>query len=289
MNIVYGNQPEALRAEDTLCLVSFDEFEQTNRALCIPARTAGEIMSCTVTKFESHSGFDFICLNLPECKYPERLCIYFKKDLLLFVYQKGGHLIENIKRLCSLETGGHVLFAFFEELICRDAEYLEELEERISALEENLLTGRQQDCTRDIVALRKRLMVLKRYYERLLDIAESIEENENGILSAKTQKFFRMYTSRVDRLYHDVLNMRDYVTQVREAYQSQVDINLNNIMKIFTVITAICMPLTLIAGWYGMNLQMPEFHLSYAYPVIIIVSLAIVVACILFFKRKKWF
>ena len=90
MNIVYGNQPEALRAEDTLCLVSFDEFEQTNRALCIPARTAGEIMSCTVTKFESHPGFDFICLNLPECKYPERLCIYFKKiSFCLFIKRAG--------------------------------------------------------------------------------------------------------------------------------------------------------------------------------------------------------
>ena len=62
---------------------------------------------------------------------------------------------------------------------------------------------------------------------------------------------------------HSVLNLRDYLSQVREAYQSQIDINLNNVMKIFTVITAIFLPLSLIAGWYGMNFNMPEYQSPY--------------------------
>ena len=60
-------------------------------------------------------------------------------------------------------------------------------------------------------------------------------------------------------------------------------------MKVFTVITAIFLPLTLIAGWYGMNLSMPEYSWAWGYPVVIAVSILIVIAEILYFKRHKWF
>ncbi len=98
-----------------------------------------------------------------------------------------------------------------------------------------------------------------------------------------------MHTSRADRLLHNVINLRDYVTQVREAYQNQLDISLNKTMKLFTVITTIFLPLTLIVGWYGMNLQMPEYSWAFGYPIVVGISLLVIGGCILFFKRKKWF
>ncbi len=86
-----------------------------------------------------------------------------------------------------------------------------------------------------------------------------------------------------------MLHLLDYVTQVREAYQAEVDLNLNQTMKLFTVLAAVFLPLTLIVGWYGMNFDMPEYHWAWGYPVVIVVSILMVVACILYFKRKKWF
>jgi magnesium transporter len=86
-----------------------------------------------------------------------------------------------------------------------------------------------------------------------------------------------------------VLNSRDYVSQVREAYQAQVDIDQNTIMKVFTVITSIFLPLTLLVGWYGMNLRMPEFSWDYGYPFVILLSVIVVSLCVVFFKKKKWF
>ena len=68
-----------------------------------------------------------------------------------------------------------------------------------------------------------------------------------------------------------------------------MDIELNETMKVFTVITTIFLPLTLIAGWYGMNLNMPEYASPYAYPAVILVSLLVVVGEIVYFKKKKWF
>ena len=97
-----------------------------------------------------------------------------------------------------------------------------------------------------------------------------------------------MFTSRVDRLNRNILNLRDYITQVREAYQSQQDIRLNEIMKLFTVITAIFLPLTLLVGWYGMNFKyMPELQWPYGYAIAIGISVFFVAGSIIYFKKKK--
>ena len=147
----------------------------------------------------------------------------------------------------------------------------------------------KQDYLHSIMQVRQKLMYLKRYYEQLVDIAEALEDNENRLLSHASLRYFRILTNRCNRLYHAVLNLRDYATQVREAYQAQVDIGLNSLMKLFTVITAIFSPLTLIVGWYGMNLKMPEFGWQYGYPFVIVLSIAVVVVCVILFKRNKWF
>ena len=105
----------------------------------------------------------------------------------------------------------------------------------------------------------------------------------------KILRYYHILTTRIERLSDSVSNLRDYVSQVREAYQAQVDINQNEIMRLFTVITAIFLPLTLIVGWYGMNLQMPEYKWSFSYPVVITVSLAVALFSIIYFKKHKWF
>ena len=121
-----------------------------------------------------------------------------------------------------------------------------------------------------------------------MNIAESIEENDNKLIDKKAIKYFRMFTNRSNRLYQAVNNLRDYVTQVREAYQAQVDINQNTLMKLFTVVTTIFLPLTLIVGWYGMNFKIPEYNSPYGYPIIIAICITIVISCIIWFKKNKW-
>lgn len=100
---------------------------------------------------------------------------------------------------------------------------------------------------------------------------------------------FRIVKNRVNRLYSSVINLRDYVSQVREAYQAQVDISQNNLMKIFTVVTSIFLPLSLIVGWYGMNFNMPEFSWKNGYIFVISLSFMVFCTCIILFKKKKWF
>jgi magnesium transporter len=95
--------------------------------------------------------------------------------------------------------------------------------------------------------------------------------------------------NRIERLNKKVANLRDSATQVRESYEAQIGINTNDIMRIFTVITAIFSALSLIVGWYGMNFtSMPEFQWSYGYSFVIVLSVSVVTICILVFKKKKF-
>ena len=85
-------------------------------------------------------------------------------------------------------------------------------------------------------------------------------------------------------------SLREYAMQVQDVYQSEISIHQNNVMKFLTVVTTIFLPLTLIAGWYGMNFyNMPELGWKYGYPVVSGISLVIVAICLWFFKKKKFF
>ena len=86
-----------------------------------------------------------------------------------------------------------------------------------------------------------------------------------------------------------VQSLRESVAQLREAYQSQLSIQQNDLMKIFTVVTAVFLPLTLLVGWYGMNFSnMPELSWKYGYPAVIVISLVIVMICLWIMKKKKF-
>ena len=100
---------------------------------------------------------------------------------------------------------------------------------------------------------------------------------------------YRTLDKYIQYLLHFVLELREFLTQVREAYQSQIDIEQNQIMKIFTVITAIFLPLTLIVGWYGMNFRIPELDWTYGY--LYVIGLSVVVCLITYqiIKRNHWF
>ena len=280
-----------------VCVITFEQLKSVSDKLMINEKILYECENGRTSKFESYEGFDYISLKIPNTndvsKPSNRICIFFTKNLLVFICEKDPIIDEIILKTKSGEIKctslSKMLYMFFDRLTSEDTYLIENIEQEISELEESLITSQKDNYLNKIIILRKKLLKLKRYYERLLNIAESIEENDNKLIDKKTIKYFRMFTNRVNRLFQGVNNLRDYVTQVREAYQAQVDINQNTLMKLFTVVTTIFLPLTLIVGWYGMNFNMPEYSLSYGYSVVIIISISIVVICIVWFKKNKWF
>lgn len=276
-------------------LFAIDAAAETLAALELSDKPLRDAMNSPAMGYESHDGFDFFCVSdinrKPTHSRAARAYVYLRKNLIL-IFGDSPAFVE--KTCADMECTAHVsferlLFSFFERLTADDAAVLEKIEQETSDLENALLSSKKRNCVREIISLRRRLMVMKRYYEQLLFVLDELQENENGLLPGGALRYFKIFAGRVDRLYHNVLNIRDYVTQVREAYQAEVDIGLNNIMKLFTVLTAIFMPLTLLVGWYGMNLQMPEFKWAFGYPMVIAIAVIIAVVCLIIFKRKKWF
>ncbi len=211
------------------------------------------------------------------------------EDLLLLCEGKRG--FEIVETLFQKEaTNECALWNFFKNLLKNDMDNLEDLECEVADAEMAAMVRFQNNYIRKIIAYRKELLRLKRYYEQLDTIIDSLLLNENKLLSEEGLMHFTILANRTTRYLQNVLNLRDYVTQMREAYQAQIDIEQNNLMRLFTVITTVFQPLTLMAGWYGMNFTyMPELHWKYAYPVFIGVSIFVCLALLAVFKKKRWF
>jgi magnesium transporter len=190
------------------------------------------------------------------------------------------------------DLGPHdMMLGFLFGLVENDFGLLEHMESEITTLEDSVAESERIDpLTSDaIVMIRRKLLKIKRYYEQLAIITTDLAENEYDVFTPELQKKFGVLDRRIDKLLESVYHLREYITQVREAYQAQVDIEQNQIMKTFTVVTSVFLPLTLIVGWYGMNLKMPEFGWSFGYPMVIILSVFVLLLCVGLFKRKKWF
>ena len=193
--------------------------------------------------------------------------------------------------LCENFNGGITVGSdeFFTRLLKNDMSKLELFESRIDATENALISSSPEDCIQKIISYRKELLELKIYYQQLDMIFDNLLMNDNGLLSQDSLRYFSSLHNRTERFLANVLSLRDYVSQMREAYQSQIDIEQNKLMKVFTVVTTIFLPLTLLVGWYGMNFNMPEFGWRFGYPCVILASVLISVSLVVFFKIKKLF
>ena len=181
------------------------------------------------------------------------------------------------------------LYDLLEEVIAGDLSYLEKTEQRLSLMEEEILQEKVDTYPPELNDIRGDLLDLRVHYEQLIDLGQELQENENGFFREEDLRYFRLFTERVIRLQETVAGQREYVAQLRDLIQTQLDVRQNRIMTLLTVITSIFLPLTVIAGWYGMNFRhMPELDWPWAYPAVIGVSAAIVVICLVWFRRKKW-
>ena len=153
------------------------------------------------------------------------------------------------------------------------------LEENVSDLPHNF--------TSFIMQNKKELRALMVYYRSLNYMVDELAESDifDGIVERRLQSF----DNKATKLYAETASLHEAAQQLRDVYQAKIDIRQNKVMSILTIVTTVFMPLTLIAGWYGMNVKMPEVGWPYSYPIIILASIAVTIIEILIFKKKKWF
>ena len=199
-------------------------------------------------------------------------------------------LIESVARTKKWKKPSleRFLYDFLEQIIHPDTEILTRFELELDEIE-SAFTG--EEAGEQLVRLneiRGCVRDLRMHYEQLLDLSQELEENENGFFAQDNLRYFHLFSTRVANLRDLATFVRDYTVQLRDFYESQLDIRQNRIMTILTVVTSIFMPLTLITGWYGMNFRyMPELDIPWAYPAVLGVCVVIVVVCLVYFMKKK--
>lgn len=235
-------------------------------------------------------AFDWYDVSSPETG-TEKILIYLDKEDLFFFFE-GPRSLNRLREAVKEDPDNEAaLYQFFANLLKSDTENLDAFEAAITEDEDSavLHTGRYDYMGR-IADYRKELLRRKRYYEQLAVIFENLADDDEQLLTRSAQRRFSNLQNRTERFVHTVLSLREYVTQMREAYQAQLDLQQNELMRLFTVITALFLPLTLLAGWYGMNFQgMPELTWKYGYPAVIGLSALICAGLILWFKKRGWF
>ncbi len=189
-------------------------------------------------------------------------------------------------RLPSLER---FLYDFLEQIIKYDRDLLEHYDKELDGMEAAVINEQGESVLERVNEIRTEIRDLRVHYEQLLDFGQELEENENSFFKHDNLRYFRLFSNRIDRLRDSTKAISDHAAQIRDIYKSHLDIKQNRIMTVLTIVTTIFMPLTLIAGWYGMNFRhMPELESEWGYPIAIISSVLIVVGSLLFFKLKKW-
>ncbi len=181
------------------------------------------------------------------------------------------------------------LYDFLEQIVYYDLPLMERYEEELDRIEDALLASEGQGDLARVNEIRSDVRELLVHYEQIIDMTQELEENENGFFREENLRYFRLFTARAERLRNTVGNLRDYTVQLRDLIQTRIDVKQNRIMTLLTVVTTIFTPLTLLTGWYGMNFRyMPELEWRAGYPIVIVVSIAIVIFCLILFKKKKW-
>lgn len=182
------------------------------------------------------------------------------------------------------------LYDFLQLLVRGDSDLLVRYELELDRMEVDVLEGgsEEEGITR-VNEIRSDMRDLDTYYEHLQDLVTVFEENENGFFVDENLRYFRLLDAQLEKLRDKSRQLSTQAQQVRDLYKMHLDIKQNNIMTVLTVVTAIFAPLTLIAGWYGMNFEhMPELAWPASYPAVFIICLAIAIAMIVYFKRRKW-
>lgn len=299
---IQTSQEQFFDAGKGLCYVSLPTFQQDRERLGVEP---GILEEYEKPPEHFRSGLDAYdemsvgCLSIINVGDVEEemdvVMFIIKPDLLCLVpiLDEDGSEARLLLRILAQErtnsSPARVLYRFLERLLKGGNTMLERYENQVLLLEDQLVNNQaSQEQNKVIYDYRRELATVRNYYEQLVDISSELNENEDGYFNEYEASLFGVLTAKAERLIQGVRTLNENLMHLREMLDAALNYNLNNIMKVFTLITAIFLPLTLIVGWYGMNFKhMPELEWQHAYPLVIVACILIVAGILTYFKKKK--
>lgn len=183
----------------------------------------------------------------------------------------------------------YLAYAIIDTVVDHYFLVLEKLGERIESLEDELVSNPKPDVLEEIHTLKQELAFLRKSVWPLREVIGTLERAEFAFCSEALHPFFRDLYDHTIQVVDTVETFRDIVAGMLDIYLSSVSHRLNEVMKVLTMIATIFIPLTFMAGVYGMNFRyMPELEWRWGYPALWAAMLVVGMLMLLFFRRKKW-
>ena len=183
----------------------------------------------------------------------------------------------------------YLAYALLDAVVDSYFAVLEQVGERIEFLEEELVTDPTPETLQTIHTLKRDMIFLRKSVWPLREVIGGLERGESSLIGESIAAYLRDIYDHTIQVIDTIETFRDMISGMLDIYLSSISNRVNEVMKVLTIIATIFIPLTLIAGIYGMNFRyMPELEWRWSYPAVWLVMLALVVVMLAYFRRKKW-
>jgi magnesium transporter len=183
----------------------------------------------------------------------------------------------------------YLAYALLDLIVDNYFMIMEKLGETIEFLEEKLVAQPVPETLQTIHQLKRELIFLRKAVWPLREVIGGLQRGELTLIKEATRVYLRDVYDHTIQVIDTIETFRDMISGMLDIYLSSVSNRLNSVMKVLTIIATIFMPLTFLAGIYGMNFKyFPELEWRWSYPVFWLVSLLISVSMLLYFKKKNW-
>ncbi|CAB1245407.1 magnesium transporter CorA family protein [Clostridium sp. MT-14] len=285
-------------------LLHVDEVEKLNDFISVDEETVDECRSFSqASKISFFNGYIFIIFNV--LNYIERIVVsrelnvFLSRNYIITVYKDKIDILENLikdinswKNCFVLKDNPRVcilLYCILDRIVMKNYDIISELEVEADKIEINILKNPRQDQIDNLITLRRQVYKIRKYLSPLIYIGDSLTINDNLVIEKESIKYFIGLSKKIEKLMISLESLVQDLALVREAFESEIANKTNELMKIFTVIATIFLPLNLISSIYGTNLKgvpFMEVENGCHYVIIMMTFIAIILICI--FKRKRW-
>ena len=216
--------------------------------------------------------------------------ISFQEDANRDVFDQLRHKLRMQNSKIRQAGADYICYTMLDLIVDNYFLVMEKLGERIELLEEEVIRKSNTRSLAKITQLRKELIVLKRNIVPVRDVLSNIQRSESDLLDDRTTKYFKDVYDHIVQAYDLSENYRDIMVSMQDLYINNVNLRMNEVMKVMAIVTCLLAPATVIGGIFGMNFEtIPWLHNRYGFIGAVSVMLLIPVWMLTVFRRRGWF
>jgi len=217
--------------------------------------------------------------------------ISFQEDAERDVFDPVRHKLRMANSKIRLAGADYLFYTMLDQIVDNYFLVMEKLGERIELLEEEVIRNSNTQSLAKITQLRKELIVLKRNIAPVRDILSNIQRSESDLLDDRTTKYFNDVYDHIIQAYDLSENYRDIMVSMQDLYINNVNLRMNEVMKVMAIVTCLLAPATVIGGIFGMNFDknVNFFHQPWGFFTAVALMLVIPVWMLWAFRKRGWF